>query len=268
MDTEASHASNGNPTEKTDGNNEDKKKGKGEIAKGDESTENLDVVCRQMRQLASVGGEGGEEAANGEDLVNAINYNTITSLAALKDILQGEGGDTPEADNFFQYYFMNHCNTLPSRGSESPFPFPERRRLSQCREEDEEDGREPLPPQAVPSIREEDEEPRRRTVMGARHKFLVTPSDPPPTPVERALRTQVHSSHTVHFGTKGPEELRPSVRGIFPAEGLHRDKAYFDSSLVEIRATADGVTNSAEDIWVKRADVKPVSSITNSSSSS
>lgn len=274
MDPETSQTSNGNHNEKTDSKNEEKKKVKKKAFQAQETDETLDEVCRQMSQLVS---EAAPEssALESEDLVSAINYNTITSLAALKDILQGEGNDTPEADNFFQHYFMNHCNTLSSRNSVSgsPFPFAERRRLSQCREEDE-DEREP-PPSAVSSrasfsrertISEADEaldesEPRKRTVMGARHKFLVTPTKPPLTPMERALRTQVHNSHTVHFGTKGAEEQRPSVRSIFAGENLHRDKAYFDSSLVEIRSTADGVTASNEDIWVKRTDVKPVSYI-------
>ena len=64
-----------------------------------------------------------------EDLVSAINYNTITSMAALKEIL---GKNTSSEDvSWFQHYFLRHVNRLPSR---SQYPG---RRLSECKEEDE-----------------------------------------------------------------------------------------------------------------------------------
>ncbi|XP_026315275.1 uncharacterized protein LOC113226757 isoform X1 [Hyposmocoma kahamanoa] len=261
--------------------------------------ETLDEVCRQMSNLVEEdntdGGSG--SSTDSEDLVNAINYNTITSLAALKDIIQGDSNDTPETDSFFQHYFMNHCNNLSSRNSSSnsPFPFAERRRLSQCREEDEDDERKEgeHPPSAESSesdseiasqgsfntlskdgdddfkavtdleqfvddcVDSEGQSPGRM-VMGARHKFLVTTAQaPPPTTIERVLRTH-HNAHTVHFGTRGAEEQRPNVRNIFPGQNLHHDKNYFDSSLIEIRSTVDDGLTSVEDIWVKRADEKQV----------
>lgn len=292
---------NSNVKAKKNGRKNEKKK-KME-AKGTEET--LDEVCRQMSKLVEedVPGSGSASSTDSEDLVNAINYNTITSLAALKDIIQGDGSDTPETDSFFQHYFMNHCNNLSSRNpnSSSPFPFVERRRLSQCREEDEDDDKRVVdnpPPSAVSSeacsekasqgsfgtlakeknTNEEDDErntspdvevdtdkarqkykPPNRTVMGAKHKFLVTTAESPVTSqVERVLRTQFHNAHTVHFGTKGAEEQRPSIRDIFNWQNLHRDKNYFDSSLIEIRSIVDGSPTDFEDIWVKRNDDKQV----------
>ncbi|XP_072931176.1 uncharacterized protein [Epargyreus clarus] len=247
---------------------------------------------------------GSGSSTDSEDLVNAINYNTITSLAALKDIIQGDSNDTPETDSFFQHYFMNHCNNLSSRNSNSnsPFPFAERRRLSQCREEDEDDEKKDIVSPLLPislddnsddsfknlfineienektasvvydeqnSLEDSEksndttsnvdgQDTSKRTVMGARHKFLVTTTEQPPPHVERALRSQVHNAHTVHFGTKGAEEQRPSIRSIFAGQNLHRDKNYFDSSLIEIRSTVDGIPDSSEDIWVKRTEEKKV----------
>ncbi|CAH2211346.1 jg20404, partial [Pararge aegeria aegeria] len=248
--------------------------------------------------------DAGDSASStdSEELVNAINYNTITSLAALKDIIQGDNTDTPETDTFFQHYFMNHCNNLSSRNSNSasPFPYTERRRLSQCREEDEDDEKKDcnrryasssintdsntvnldsdvvLPPKREimnidteknnkdsnnlstdsKTSTVETEDISERTVMGAKHKFLVTKTEQMTTPVARALRNQVNNAHTVHFGTKGAEEQRPNVRTIFTGKNLHHDKNYFDSSLIEIRSTVDGVLPSAEDIWVKRTEEK------------
>lgn len=263
--------------------------------------ETLDEVCRQMSNLVDEdNNDGGSGSSTDEDFVNAINYNTITSLAALKDIIQGDNNDTPETDSFFQHYFMNHCNNLSSRNSSSsnsPFLFAERRRLSQCREEDEDDekkdGDRHLSAESSESDSEvtsqgsfntlskdgdddsklltdeksvddndnvdsEDQSPSKRTVIGARHKFLVTTAEtPPPTMVERVLRTY-HNAHTVHFGTRGAEEQRPSVRNIFPGQNLHHDKHYFDSSLIEIRSTIDPELTSEKEIWVKRADDKQV----------
>lgn len=271
-------------------------------------TRDNDVTMNEVCLPASKDEEHDEadscSSTDSEDLVNAMNYNTITSLAALKDIIQGDEGDTPETDSFFQHYFMNHCNNLSSRNPNAnpPLPFSERRRLSQCREEDEDDEKKDndhlpsilsafseitLKESLIAIVKDNDalvsdiknntavdlesksvekaevsdgSDPPKRTVQGPRHKFLVTTTEPPTvlSPVERALRSQVHNAHTVHFGTKGAEELRPSVRSIFTGQNLHRDKNYFDSSLIEIRSTVDAEPSSAEDIWVKRADVKQV----------
>ncbi|CAG9558661.1 unnamed protein product [Danaus chrysippus] len=249
-------------------------------------------------------GSDSGSSTDSEDLVNAMNYNTITSLAALKDILQGDNNDTPETDSFFQHYFMNHCNNLSSHNANSPtsFPYSERRRLSQCREEDEDDEKKDFHhhyPNGSPGTKSEktsqtsnsasskdhdmsidnylqketseeqslsdnkddvsEIDPSKRMVMGAKHKFLVTKAEQVPQNIfERALRTKVNNSHTVHFGTKGAEEQRPSVRAIFTGQNLHRDKKYFDSSLIEIRSTVDETLTSSEDIWVKRSDDKKV----------
>lgn len=274
----------------------------------------MDKINEEISQVEEHDEAGSCSSTDSEELVNAMNYNTITSLAALKDIIQGED-DTPETDSFFQHYFMNHCNNLSSRNANPnpPLPFSERRRLSQCREEDEDDEKKDSDhivsimsvfsdltlkdslnalanDNMDVSIREshdtdseqtskaeaktasadnkelsEDQQPKR-TVVGPRHKFLVTTTEstePPalPSPVERVLRSQVHNAHTVHFGTKGAEEQRPSVRSIFAGQNLHRDKNYFDSSLIEIRSTVDTTATSSEDIWIKRTDDKQVSKL-------
>lgn len=307
MDTETNTTSNVKDKKNKNHNEETKK------METDDTDRMLNDVCRQMSKLAEAeeDGNGSNSSTDSDDLVNAINYNTITSLAALKDIIQGDGVDTPENDSFFQHYFMNHCNNLSSRNSNTnvPFTFPERRRLSQCREEDEDDERkESDPPPSIVSSgggsevtslgslslgnKERDmsetivdknanvslefpledgnkeQDPPKRTVMGAKHKFLVTTAEPPPREpeptlapppsVQRALLSHIHNAHTVHFGTKGAEEQRPSVRAIFSGQNLHRDKHYFDSKLIEIRSTVDGLPTSSEDIWVKRTDEKQV----------
>ncbi|XP_034839747.1 uncharacterized protein [Maniola hyperantus] len=264
-----------------------------------------DVISSKESQTVEENADNiGDSASStdSEELVNALNYNTITSLAALKDIIQGENNDTPETDSFFQHYFMNHCNNLSSRNSASPFPFTERRRLSQCREEDEDDEKrdghrrhspgsykadsenvnsdldDDLKKTKDQNLKIDSEERNKesntdvkeanatesndiseRTVMGAKHKFLVTKTAQMTAPVARALRNQFYNAHTVHFGTKGAEEQRPNVRTIFTGQNLHHDKNYFDSSLIEIRSTVDGVPTSEEDIWIKRTDEKQVS---------
>lgn len=284
--------SNSNAKGKKSGRKNEKKK-KAEVQTDDAT---LVEVSDQIIKQTDDGDNASEVSTDNEDLANAFNYNTITSLAALKDIIQGDSTDSTDTDSFFQHYFMNHCNNLSSRNanSSSPFPFPERRRLSQCREEDEDDEKKEgnflaaaKSPRAVTtligdidkSVKDlafndsipdqnanvcvsdsitvdgkavmDDNEIPKLTVMGARHKFLVTKAPAPPS-VERILRKHVHNAHTVHFGTKGAEEQRPNVRSIFEKQNLHHDKNYFDSSLIEIRSTVDGIPTSSEDIWVKR----------------
>ncbi|XP_022123639.2 uncharacterized protein LOC110999056 isoform X1 [Pieris rapae] len=281
------------PMESDNNNITNKNKSKGNLKKNEkkkkmEKIKDADLKKDNTTKEDTVFNKSGSPSStDSEDLVNAINYNTITSLAALKDIIQGDSNDTPETDSFFQHYFMNHCNNLSSRTSNSPFPYTERRRLSQCREEDEDDYKKdssasnsPSKAYDVNNVSQKNKSPKahqdikgrkkihegkpiddalsERTVMGAKHKFLVTTAEPAQQKVERALRMHVNNAHTVHFGTKGAEELRPSVRSIFSGENLHRDKNYFDSSLIEIRSTVDGVLTSSEDIWIKRTNEKPV----------
>lgn len=75
--------------------------------------------------------EEDDEDDDVEDLVSTINYNTITSMAALKEILGADSRNSSEDVSWFQHYFLRHVNRLPSR---SQYPG---RRLSECKEEDE-----------------------------------------------------------------------------------------------------------------------------------
>lgn len=75
-----------------------------------------------------------------EDLYTAINYNTINSLAALKEILGTGDTDNIVDSSWFQYHFLRHVNRLPSRSNYASAWSPwegNRRRLSECKEEDE-----------------------------------------------------------------------------------------------------------------------------------
>lgn len=76
-----------------------------------------------------------------EDLYTAINYNTINSLAALKEILGTGDTENIVDSSWFQYHFLRHVNRLPSRSNYASAWSPwegNRRRLSECKEEDEE----------------------------------------------------------------------------------------------------------------------------------
>lgn len=75
-----------------------------------------------------------------EDLYTAINYNTINSLSALKEILGTGDKDNIVDSSWFQYHFLRHVNRLPSRSNYASAWSPwegNRRRLSECKEEDE-----------------------------------------------------------------------------------------------------------------------------------
>ncbi|XP_060812814.1 serine-rich adhesin for platelets-like [Bombus pascuorum] len=92
-----------------------------EVKKADQATKNDDTT---------------DDSDIEDDLISAINYNTITSLAALKDMLQSSGEESDGVDSFFHHYFLSHVNRLPSR-NQTHSPYPWGRRLSECREEDE-----------------------------------------------------------------------------------------------------------------------------------
>ncbi|XP_033364213.1 serine-rich adhesin for platelets [Bombus vosnesenskii] len=92
-----------------------------EVKKTDQTTKNDDTT---------------DDSDIEDDLISAINYNTITSLAALKDMLQSSGEESDGVDSFFHHYFLSHVNRLPSR-NQTHSPYPWGRRLSECREEDE-----------------------------------------------------------------------------------------------------------------------------------
>lgn len=117
-----------------------------------------------------------------ENLVSTINYNTISSLTALKDMLHINGEDT-NCETFFQHYFLNHVNQLPSRNLVSPFI--EKRRLSECLEEEDEDDEENENDNKKESEVSNSESDKSlsesssstqtvRELTGTTHKFLVT----------------------------------------------------------------------------------------------
>nr|ANT47201.1 5'-AMP-activated protein kinase subunit gamma-2 [Dastarcus helophoroides] len=225
------------------------------------------------------------------DLVSTIHYNTLNSLAALKDSLQQQTReDTFDSGGFIQRYFQSHSNSLPSR-----MAVPSRR-LSQCREEDEEEERkdDKVPSSDIATIMGSDKSLSESstssktsvidTVTGPTHKFVITKTKPLPaeetknadetakenktTPIvgEKkqpseaakifASRRQYRQANTVH-GI--PDSNRPSVYNLFrsPLQSPHYDSRFFDSSLIEMKShtssssTIDAI-GSNEDIWVKR----------------
>lgn len=79
------------------------------------------------------------------------------------------------------------------------------------------------------------------------------------------------NSHTIHFPcSSGPMIARADVKSFFSPQGIlnpHLDKRYFDTSLVEVRASQNQLANSTKslddsnirplsDIWIKRTDSK------------
>lgn len=145
--------------------------------------------------------EGEEEEDDFDDLVNQINYNTINSLAALKEILART--NTKDVA-WFQHYFLHHVNRLPSR---SQYPG---RRLSECPEEDESAGTEDVPKlqesssssSSAASSEDEDEESASKT---------SPTSSAPPTPKRNPSLTP---------------DTPPSPRTLSRGTSPHFDKRY------------------------------------------
>ncbi|XP_035739666.1 serine-rich adhesin for platelets-like isoform X2 [Vespa mandarinia] len=102
-----------------------------------EPSKSLDQeAAKQTETMTNKNEDTTDDSDIEDDLISAINYNTITSLAALKDMLQSSGEDSDGVDSFFHHYFLSHVNRLPSR-NQTHSPYPWGRRLSECREEDE-----------------------------------------------------------------------------------------------------------------------------------
>lgn len=219
------------------------------------------------------------------DLVSTINHNAEFSLAALKEAAYDE--DDGNA-SFFQRYFSNHSNSLPSR-----LAVMNSRRLSQCREEDEDEEKKDLVPSNMSTISGSDMSLSESssgsktsvidTVSGPTHKFVIVktksnevkekaeetiPAQEPPTPPKKlseaakifASRKQYRQANTVH-GIPGFEPKRPPVSTIFrsPLQSPHYDSKFFDSSLIEMKSQTSSsstvdISTSIEDIWVKRVD--------------
>lgn len=201
------------------------------------------------------------------DSPTTIKHNTITSLAALKEMLSAYGEPTTNA-TFFQHYFQNHTNSLPSRSVINC------RRLSQCREEDEDEEKKEVPSSDLTTISGSDKSLSESssssktsvvdTVNGPTHKFVVTKTKTKQQPGEMAKvfakkTREYQPANTVHFPTES-KSSRPSVYSIFnktaSLSSPHYDSRYFDSSLIEMKSENSSSSTidcgSTEDIWVKR----------------
>ncbi|CAH0557200.1 unnamed protein product [Brassicogethes aeneus] len=214
-----------------------------------------------------------EDSDNG---VDSIHYNTVSSINELLPLQQ-------ESSSFFSRYFQNHSNSLPSRLMVNA------RRLSQCREEDEEEEKKEVPSKTLSAITGSDislsgassngsKTSVIDTVNGPTHKFVITKTKEDADNVSVAekkekkkvtseaakifaSRKQYRQANTVH-GVPSLGSNRPSVYSVFnrsPLVSPHKDSRFFDSSLVEMKSQTSSSSTidqagSAEDIWVKRSE--------------
>ncbi|CRK97158.1 CLUMA_CG010554, isoform A [Clunio marinus] len=183
-------------------------------------------------------------------------------------------------------------------------PFFERRRLSECKEESEseEDLHGMKPPTIIVTPTSESTE-----VAGRKKRFIVTKTklepaaemkqpvsilkktpSPPSFPKQfltnspkkiryeaEALRhiSAKQNSQTIHFPCSSTVEDRVAAKTLFSPQGIlkpHLDHRYFDTSLVEVRASQT-LTNSSksldgrgtssrqldDNVWIKRIESKP-----------
>lgn len=226
-----------------------------------------------VKNGSSFGSASDDDSDIESDLVSTINYNTISSLAALKDVIQKER-DSDNNGSFYQRYFQSHSGSLPSRNVLTY------RRLSQCREEDEEeekkDLKDPVPSSSNmstisgsdKSLSESSSSSKTSvidTVTGPTHKFVITKTKQPSEAAKNFANRKYHPANTVNFPPT--DTKKPSVYSIFksPLVSPHYDQKFFDSSLIEMKSQTSSSSTidygSAEDIWVRRpgADLKRVS---------
>lgn len=171
--------------------------------------------------------------------------------------------------------------------------FSIRRRLSECREEEEIEYEKsekkedevitPVPQAITPEIQVLPPTPEKKTteIKTSNRRFIVTKTSP--TVARHEIKflkdhTIKHNSQTIHFPCSQP--TRQSIQNWFsPTRKMepHVDKQYFDTSLVEIRSPTNDEGRSLEnlnennsntkstkehfnidDVWVKRDSKSPV----------
>lgn len=229
---------------------------------------------RTQRTSAEALSTSSSEASDDEDIVAVVNQ---------KSPLR-----TPEALN-------HHQLTYPIPQIPRPFIFTiERRRLSQCKEEEEEDNPDKtqsvsptavsIPPASASSPPAEGTIVNRFTVTKAEQDIVPKAEDekkeqqPPkekeeekqeipkpnlPRPEMESLRsyTKQQNSQTIHFPCSSPT-VKPNLQSIFSPLNPHLDKKFFDTSLIEIRPITESTKSlnqedsidSPHEVWVRRTD--------------
>uniref|UniRef100_A0A1B6BWS5 CBS domain-containing protein n=1 Tax=Clastoptera arizonana TaxID=38151 RepID=A0A1B6BWS5_9HEMI len=159
--------------------------------------------------------DGEEDEDDFDDLYTQINYNTITSLSALKEIL-GNDKTSSEDNAWFQHYFLTHVNRLPSRN--------QFRRLSECPEEDE-----TATETAADVTKVETPSPTQSAPPTPKRNPSLTPDTPPSSPKLWSRGTSPHFDK--HFFDSSLIEMKSQASST---------------------STLD--YDSTEEIWVRRAD--------------
>lgn len=186
-----------------------------------------------------------------------------------------------------KHYDDYHINSI--------LTFFERRRLSECKEESESDVEVEVPEKPIIAITSTNAAPKKRFIVTKTEEPVVenpvkqpvsilkkTPSPPlniknPLTSSPKKIRYEAtglkdvsaqKNSQTIHFPCSSASVERPNVKSFFSPQGLlnpHLDKRYFDTSLVEVRASQT-LTNSSksldgrgsrqldDNVWIKRKD--------------
>lgn len=179
-------------------------------------------------------------------------------------------------------------------------PFYERRRLSECIEESESDEEveEPTKPviiitptTAVPKKRFTVTRTKEEPVESVKQPVSILKKTPSPPSNQKVLITNSpkkiryeaeglkdisaqKNSQTIHFPCSSGVSERANVKTFFSPQGFlnpHLDKRYFDTSLVEVRASQT-LTNSSkslddrgsrqldDNVWIKRGNAKTADS--------
>ncbi|KAG5863731.1 hypothetical protein JTB14_013621 [Gonioctena quinquepunctata] len=229
----------------------------------DEQNKNYKSREPSKHSTSSISSSSDESDAE-NDSVSTINSNTECVSKRIQD----------EESLFIHRYFSNHSNSLPSKitiGS---------RRLSQCREEDEEEEKKDVVPSNMSTIAGSDKSLSDSsngskvsvidTISGPTHKFVITKTKIEETKNEPekklseaakifANKKRYRQANTVHVSSYDPN--RPSLNTIFksPLQSPHYDSKFFDSSMIEIKSHSSSTSTvdhsgSVEDIWVKRND--------------
>jgi hypothetical protein len=194
---------------------------------------------------------------------------------------------------------LNAASTFPLKATEAlnkmlfpktplPLPFCVRRKLSECKEEEEEEAERalngsrssasngkvardsPEKSKTVANTSNETAKTKKRFTVTKTAAVVLAPSPRREIVLLKNLNKK-SNSQTIHFPCASP--IKPSLHNLFSPQMLespHLDNRFFDASLVEIRPTAtstksldeaDAIIDEIDDVWIKReqSDKKVVS---------
>lgn len=257
-------------------------------------------IAKSMQQLEQFGNDSDSDFDDADG--TTTNLHADVDLNRNRTVSAESSGSSDADDNLIDTLKkapkLNLITDLmPYQPLALPLNFIPGRRLSECKEEpDEEDDLDEqtnskklksdstktsnipkivLETPSSPSSPTSKNHPKITEVAGPTRRFIVTKASPIAVRKEVKLlqnMTPKQNSQTIHFPCSNPKSVQ--LQSLFSQNSgrisPHVDRSFFDTSLVEIRPLTSSVKSINDltapeqdnNVWVKRDDVKKVNNVT------